>query len=165
MIHGATGLNYDDVHSKPQYIFELAQSRGVLTCGIGDGGNEVGFGVINETVKKVMPAGAMCECDCRGGSTAAVATDRFMVAAISDWGGYAVAAMLAALTDSQGWLLTDDDVERMLLATVNAGAFDGAAARPTMSDDGVDLDAQRAYVTMLRRLVLIAKSDLASPGH
>ncbi len=43
--------------------------------------------------------------------------------------------MLAALTDSQGWLLTDDDVERMLLATVNAGAFDGATARPTMSDE------------------------------
>ncbi|MEX0865349.1 MAG: glutamate cyclase domain-containing protein [Acidimicrobiia bacterium] len=165
VIHGATGLNYDDVHSKPQYIFEMAQDRGILTCGIGDGGNEVGYGVIIDTVKEVMPAGAVCECDCRGGSAASVKTDQFMVAAISDWGGYAVAAMLAALTNSHEMLLTDDDVERILLATVNAGAFDGATARPTLSDDGVDLDAQRAYVTMLRRLVLIFKSDLASPGH
>lgn len=165
VIHGATGLSYDDVHSKPQYLFEMAQDRGILTCGIGDGGNEVGFGVILDAVREIMPAGSVCECDCRGGSAAAVKTDQFMVAAISDWGGYAVAAMLAVLTDSQSMLLTDNDIERMLLATVNAGAFDGATARPTLSDDGVDLDAQRAYVTMLRRLVLIAKSGLASPGH
>jgi hypothetical protein len=165
VIHGATGLNYDDVHTKSDVYFGAARDRGVLTCGIGDGGNEVGFGVIREAVAEIMPAGRVCLCPCQGGSAAAVATDEFVVAAISDWGGYALNAMLAYLTRSTAAMIGPDELERMLRATVNAGAFDGATGRPSLSDDGVPIESQRAYVTILRQLVEIALSDLASPGH
>jgi hypothetical protein len=45
---------------KPKYRVEEARSRGILTVGIGDVGNGVGFGVIQDTVHTVMPAGTTC---------------------------------------------------------------------------------------------------------
>jgi hypothetical protein len=166
VIHGSTGISYDDQHAKPQFLFAEAKRRGILTAGIGDGGNEVGFGSIAGEVAKIIPTGEVCQCPCGGGATAAVPVDHLVVAAISNWGGYGVAAMIAFLTQTPASeLSSEDDVERMLRACVDQGALDGAYARPVMSDDGVPLRTQRAFTTMLREIVTIGQSRLASPGH
>lgn len=165
VIHGATGLDYTDVHANPRYLFDNARERKVLTIGIGDGGNEVGFGVIEDAVREIMPAGNKCHCPCGDGSASSVPTDKFLVAAISNWGGYAVSAMVCYLKGDLKPLITADDVERMLRDVVVAGAFDGSSARPTMGDDGVLLPAQRAYVEMLHSIVTIGQIDFESPGH
>lgn len=165
VIHGATGLSYDDVHFKPQYLFREAAERGILTCGIGDGGNEVGFGVVHEEVSDIMPAGRRCECGCGGGSVTVTPTDVLCVAAISDWGGYGVAAMIGHLLERPGLLIGADDLERMLRAAVDHGAYDGALARPVLSDDGVPLRAHRAMINMLGEMLTIAASEVSSPGH
>lgn len=166
IIHGSTGISYDDNHAKPQFLFDAARERGILTAGIGDGGNEVGFGKIAEAVADIIPAGRRCSCPCGAGNIAAVATDHLVVAAISNWGGYGVSAMIAYLKgDPAGTLITEDELERMLRACVDAGAYDGAYARPLLSDDGVPLEAHRAFTTMLRNVIEIGQSDLSSPGH
>jgi hypothetical protein len=165
VIHGATGLDYSAVHANPQYLFDGAQERDVLTAGIGDGGNEVGFGVVEDAVREIMPAGAKCLCPCGNGSAARIATDKFLVAAISNWGGYGVAAMVCFLKGDLAPLIDADDLERMLRDVINAGAFDGSSARPTLGDDGVLLRGQRAFVDMLRSIVSIGQIDFASPGH
>src|SRR6185436_14111832 len=97
-----------------------ATARGALTVGIGDGGNEVGFGRIPSVVREVMPAGDTCMCPCGGGSAAAVATDVLVVGAISNWAAYGVAAMIGWLADRPDALVTADDVERMIRGTVDA---------------------------------------------
>jgi len=166
IIHGSTGLSYDDTHAKPQYLFAEAQRRGILTAGIGDGGNEVGFGKLGELVADIIPAGRVCQCPCGGGNIAHVATDHLVVAAISNWGGYGVSAMIAFLKgDPATSLINEDDLERMLRACVDKGAYDGAYARPLLSDDGVPLAAQRAFIALLSNIVAIGQSDLSSPGH
>jgi hypothetical protein len=165
VIHNITGFSLDDNHTKSDAYIDQARLRGVLTCGIGDGGNEVGFGLIHAEASQFMPAGRVCNCPCAGGSTTVVSTDEFMVAAISDWGGYALGAMMAFLTDRAESMLGPDDVDRILRATIAAGARDGVTCRPTLSDDGVPLETQRAYASMLQSIVHIALSDLASPGH
>jgi hypothetical protein len=165
VIHGATGISYHDVHANPQYLVEGARSRGVLTVGIGDGGNEVGFGVIEDAVAAVMPAGRICRCGCGGGTAAAVATDVLVVAAISNWGAYGVAAMMCWLLQTPEHLVSDRDVERMLTDVVRAGAFDGCFARPVLCDDGVPLDVHKAFLTMLHSITEIAASEIDSPGH
>jgi hypothetical protein len=165
IIHGTTGLPYNDVHMKPQFLFAEAATRGIITAGIGDGGNEVGFGRIADTVTRVMPNGRLCQCPCGGGLASSVTTDLFVVAAISNWGGYGVAAMIAFLEKRLDALIDEDDLTRMLTATVDAGAVDGVYARPTLSDDGVPLAAQRALLTMLRTCIGIAASNVRSPGH
>lgn len=166
VIHGSTGLSYDATHAKPQFLFAEAARRGILTAGIGDGGNEVGFGKVAEAVAHIIPAGRVCQCPCGGGNIAAVATDVLVVAAISNWGGYGVAAMIALLLDHGAETIVDEDeLERMLRACVDGGAYDGAFARPLLSDDGVPLRTQRAFTTMLRSIVEIGESVVASPGH
>jgi hypothetical protein len=166
IIHGSTGISYDDNHAKPQFLFDEARRRGILTAGIGDGGNECGFGKVAEEVADIIPAGRVCECPCGAGNIAAVATDHLVVAAISNWGGYGVAAMIAYLKgEPASALLNADDLERMLRACVDNGAYDGAFARPLLSDDGVPLEAHRAFMTMLCGIVEIGRSELASPGH
>ncbi len=166
VIHGSTGISYDENHAKPQFLFDAARRRGILTAGIGDGGNEVGFGKIAEAVADIIPAGRVCSCPCGGGNIAGVATDHLVVAAISNWGGYGVAAMIGYLKgDRADTLVNEDDLERMLRACVDGGAYDGAYARPLLSDDGVPLEVHRAFVLMLRNLIAIGQSELASPGH
>jgi hypothetical protein len=165
VIHGATGLDYTAVHANPRYLFDGAQERDTLTAGIGDGGNEVGFGVVEDAVREIMPAGANCLCPCGNGSAASLATDKFLVAAISNWGGYSVAAMVCFLKGDLAPLIDADDLERMLRDVINAGAFDGSSGRPTLGDDGVLLRGQRAFIDMLRSIVSIGQIDLASPGH
>jgi hypothetical protein len=166
IIHGSTGISYDENHAKPQFLFDEARRRDILTAGIGDGGNEVGFGKVGEAVADIIPAGRMCHCPCKGGNIAAVATDHLVVAAISNWGGYGVAAMIAYLKgDPASTLIDEDDLERMLRACVDNGAYDGAFARPLLSDDGVPLAVHRALITMLRNIVVTGQSDVISPGH
>jgi hypothetical protein len=166
IIHGSTGLSYDATHAKPQFLFDEARKRGILTAGIGDGGNEVGFGSVAEKIMDIIPTGRVCLCPCGGGNIARVEVDHLVVAAISNWGGYGVAAMIAFLTSSPaGGLIDEVDLDRMLRACVDNGAFDGAYARPTLSDDGVPLESQKAFVVLLRELVAIGQSSLSSPGH
>jgi hypothetical protein len=165
VIHDITGNPLDDTHTKPDVYVAAAADRGVLTCGIGDGGNEVGFGSVRETVADVMPAGRHCGCPCAGGNAAAVATDELLVAAISDWGGYALSAMLAFATGEHAAVVRPHEVERMIRAAVDAGAFDGTTARPTLSDDGVDLATQVAFATMLATIVDHGASEFTSPAH
>jgi hypothetical protein len=166
IIHGSTGLSYDATHAKPQFLFDEARTRGILTAGIGDGGNEVGFGSVAEEIADIIPTGRVCQCPCGGGNIARVEVDHLVVAAISNWGGYGVAAMLAFLTSSPaGGLIDEADIERMLRACVDNGAYDGAYARPLLSDDGVPLAAQKAFTLLLRELVAVGQSRLSSPGH
>ncbi|MDR2453876.1 MAG: DUF4392 domain-containing protein [Bifidobacteriaceae bacterium] len=165
IIHGATGIDYDALHTKPDEYFSRAAAKGILTFGIGDGGNEAGFGVVAEEIRDIMPAGRKCQCGCGGGSTTVLATDEFLVAAISDWGGYAVGAMTAFMTGAQRAMLTPSDLDRMLRACIDAGALDGAFGTPEIADDGVPLPGQLAYVQMLNTLVEVAQSTLDSPGH
>lgn len=164
-IHGVTGLSYTDMHAKPQYLFQGAEERGILTVGIGDGGNEVGYGVIKDAVAEILPAGRVCQCPCEGGTAASVATDCLVVAAISNWGAYAVSAMIHYLEGHANLSLTEEDLERMLRSCVDAGALDGGLGRPVLSDDGVPLDVHRAFLTMLRGCIAIGASSLDSPGH
>lgn len=165
VIHGVTGISYHEVHANPKYLVDEARSRGILTVGIGDGGNEVGFGAIQDTVATVMPAGTTCLCGCGGGSAAAVATDVLVAAAISNWGAYGVSAMMCWLLETPEHLVTDDDVDRMLRDVVRAGAFDGCFARPVLCDDGVPLDVHKGFLKMLHSIIDIAGMQIESPGH
>ena len=165
VIHGATGIGWHDVHFNPAFVVEEAGRRGILTCGIGDAGNEVGFGGVPE-VAEIMPEGATCRCPCEAGMATAVVTDLLISAAISDWGGYGLTAMLAFLMRRPDLLAGPDLVERMLRAAVASGVVCGWYARPVLCDDGVPLDAQRAAATLISTAVTQALYEHAhSASH
>uniref|UniRef100_A0A667Z2K2 D-glutamate cyclase n=1 Tax=Myripristis murdjan TaxID=586833 RepID=A0A667Z2K2_9TELE len=62
---------------------------GIITTGIGDGGNELGMGKVKDKVKSFMPKGSLVACD--------IAADYAITAGVSNWGGYAVACALYLL--------------------------------------------------------------------
>lgn len=165
IIHGATGNPWHDVHFNAATLFAEAQRAGILTCGIGDAGNEVGFGSVTE-IATIQPAGGTCRCECNGGMAAAIPTDVVLTAAISDWGGYGVTGMLAFLLQRPDLVADADYVERILRAAVDAGVVCGWYARPVLCDDGVPLAAQRAAATLIQTAVTQALlKHTYSPSH
>jgi len=86
--HTGPGLDVSDVVGKVDFFVDEARARGVLTIGIGDGGNEVGMGRILKDVFEIVPTGKIMGTK--------VATDILVVSAIANWGAYAIEACLAA---------------------------------------------------------------------
>lgn len=109
---------------------QQALDRGIPVLGIGDGGNEAGMGPLRELLARGLPDYAMC-LSCVP-ATVALAAD------VSNWGAYALAALLSVRHGE--WLgLSPGEEERMLRAAVAAGAVDGAARRKGLSVDGFPL--------------------------
>lgn len=88
------GVCIDDWTAPLHHLFEQAQSSSppVKTIGIGDGGNEIGMGSIpwTELVRRLpSPHGGKIACR--------IPCDWTILAGVSNWGGYALAAAVAYL--------------------------------------------------------------------
>ncbi len=143
----------DDMMANAQEIVAEAKARGCFTIGIGDGGNEIGFGKVAEVVRGIQPAGRICKCPCGQGVATVVETDVLLSTAVSNWGAYGIAAALAALERRPEILHSPDDEDRMILACAAAGAFDGAYARQVPMVDGTAQRVQTALITILHEIV------------
>jgi hypothetical protein len=135
------------------YLIEEAKQRGILTIGIGDGGNEIGFGLITEAVQEIQPYGRHCQCPCDSGVATVTSTDVLVCAAVSNWGAYGVAACMAFMLGDPNVLHDEHTEYRMLDAAVGAGALDGAYGVQSLLVDGIGWRAQQALITMLHSIV------------
>lgn len=112
------------------HLLDEAKKHGILTIGTGDGGNEIGNGIIYEYAREISPYGKKCQCGCGGGTATVCKTDIFFAAAISNWGLYGVSAMLAYMLGDVDVMHTVDDERRMLEACAMGGSVDGMSMRP-----------------------------------
>jgi D-glutamate cyclase len=81
--HTMRGLDVTELHAPAHRLFE--GPRHYATIGIGDGGNEIGMGrVPHATVCKNIPNGETIACR--------TAADHLIVAGVSNWGAWALAA-------------------------------------------------------------------------
>jgi hypothetical protein len=64
--HAAKGFDFSEHCAKVDVLFERAKARGILTIGIGDGGNELGCALIRDAVIREVPYGKKCQCPCGG---------------------------------------------------------------------------------------------------
>lgn len=150
-----TGVGYDvtAIEGKVSYLIEEAQKRGIFTIGIGDGGNEVGMGCIKETVKKVLPTGSKCGCPCGAGTHSDIATDLLLVAMVSNWGAYALEALLA-IVKGKPEIMHDRALEdKVFEAAASAGFIDPAAGFGMASCDAIDKSVHLAIVDILNFFV------------
>ena len=121
------------------------------TIGIGDGGNEIGMGKIpHETIVKNIPNGDLIHCR--------VPTDHLIVAGVSNWGAYALAAgifVVRGVKPPAG--LFDADREREILEVmVREGPLvDGVTGKQTATVDGLSWED---YVKPLNRIREILES-------
>jgi hypothetical protein len=131
-------------------LYRKVSARGALTVGIGDFGNELGMGAIYDVIRAETPAGADCGCGCGGGTACGTPADVTVLASVSDWGAYAIAACLAHLKRDPAALTAADVYRRICEDAVRAGAIDGPTRYATLSVDGVDHDFNAALLEVMR---------------
>lgn len=119
------------------------------TIGIGDGGNEIGMGKIpHEIVVKNIPNGDLIHCR--------VPTDHLIVAGVSNWGAYALAAGIYVLRGVKPPAdLFDPDREREILEVmVREGPLvDGVTGQQTATVDGLSWDEYVAPLIRIRQIL------------
>jgi D-glutamate cyclase len=135
------------------HLADLARERGIVTVGIGDGGNEIGNGLIEDAIRRIQPYGAVCRCPCGGGMATVTRTDVLVVANVSNWGAYGVVAQLAYELGDPDLIQSEELEDFVLQRCVAAGASDGAYAAQLLRVDGTSARAQRAIVALLRETV------------
>jgi D-glutamate cyclase len=136
-------------------LYRVAADRGIPTIGVGDGGNEIGLGRIQDATRAVFP-------NPPGGNDLAtvVATDVCVVAAVSNWGGYGIAAMLSLIARAPKALHGDDLERRMLDAICMAGAGEGLALSTSLE---VDLIDGRVHADLVHTLGVMVRNAASPP--
>jgi len=118
-----------------------ARSARAVTIGVGDGGNEIGMG--NVRSRLAHGGGALAE-----RIASVVRVDHLVVAGVSNWGAYGIAAHLGRLA-ARPLLHTPGEERRIVAACVEAGACDGVTRRREATVDGLPLDVHAAFVALL----------------
>lgn len=137
-------------------LVKLARERNILTISVGDNGNELGCGIILDTVQKVQPWGKLCQCPCQSGIASSSMVDILVMVAVSNWGAYGINTLLAYLLDDIELMHTERMEEKMLDICVKTGCVDGDLNIPSPSVDGISLESQKAMVTLLRETAIRA---------
>jgi hypothetical protein len=148
--HFALGRNASADIAPIDLLYKAVGSAGALTIGIGDFGNELGMGAISDTIRRETPAGAECGCGCGGGTACPTAADATVVASVSDWGAYALAACLAHLKRDPAILIDADRYRRVSESVVAAGAIDGPSQYAVPRIDGIDANFNSSLLEMMR---------------
>lgn len=125
-------------------LMEMASDVDVPTVAVGDGGNEVGMGGVHATVEEEIPRGPDISC--------VTPVDHLVVAGVSNWGAYGVAARLSLAADVD--LLHTPSMERELIQrAVDAGCVDGKTGLAETSVDGLSRELHASMVELLGNLV------------
>jgi len=132
--HTMGGRDITPLMSPAHVLFER-EMPGVVTIGIGDGGNEIGMGKIRwEVIKRNIPRGGLVACR--------IATDHLIVAGVSNWGAYGLASGIRLLrgypAEQTPGLYDPAEDQRLLAIMVEKGPLvDGVTAQRTATVDGL----------------------------
>ncbi|HEV7263987.1 MAG TPA: glutamate cyclase domain-containing protein [Falsiroseomonas sp.] len=122
-----------------------ARKRGILTIGIGDHGNEIGFGAIREAVVQAMPKGeVLCT---------TVATDILLPAMMSNWGCYGIEAALAWLLRKPELLHSPAQEGRIIRACLDAGGLEAMYCTTDFVVDNLAGETSIAVLQFLKDIV------------
>jgi hypothetical protein len=145
------GRDITEFTAPAHLLFERAARRTprITTLGIGDGGNEIGMGKVPwDTIRRNIPNGELIACR--------VPTDQLIVAGVSNWGAYALAAGVLLLRGAKADPnLFDADRERRLVQVmVEQGPLvDGVTGRPTVTVDGLTWEQYAAPLPRMGELL------------
>ena len=124
--------------------FLAAPGLGIATIAIGDGGNEIGMGVVREQVARDVPHG--------GKIASTVGADHLIVSGISNYGAYGLAAALSVIA-GRDLLPTDAAAGQAVEDCVAAGACCGHTHQNAPLVDGTPLETAFALLAELRQLI------------
>ena len=129
------GRDITDYNARIDHLFH----SNVPSVGIGDGGNEIGMGNL---AKEVTQVESLVKIPC------VTQTTKLMLASVSNWGGYGLAAALSALS-GRNLLPSIEEEQQLLRDTVDLGAVDGMSAKQEYKVDGFTIEENSETVQAL----------------
>ena len=132
------GNNISDETPPVDRLFEMARLEGVLTIGVGDGGNEIGMGNVAGALvhEKVLHDPCI------------VHSDKLIIATTSNWGAFGLAAALSILS-TRSLLLSFRDYMSFLDSIVRKGCVDGISRKPQLTVDGFPPETEKEIFDLL----------------
>lgn len=153
--HSGVGVDLTRFSAKVDALNDAAREVGIPTIGIGDAGNEIGMGCIEDEVRKLLPTGSDCGCPCHGGVASSVSTDSLIVAGTSNWGASALEALISFQFKSPE-LLHDGNMEEYLIRkSAELGYINPASGLAEAQVDAIPADIHASIVDILN---FVAKS-------
>ena len=134
-----SGQDISAYNAKTDYLFQLHQH----TVGVGDGGNEIGMGKLSDIIPTVpnLPQ-----------NPAITASTHLVIASVSNWGGYGIAAGLSIL-EGKDLLNSRDDETDIINRMVERGAVDGMHLTCIPSVDGFTLEENLEILDRLHNVI------------
>jgi len=150
--HMGGGTDVSVFASKIDILFEDTKGD-YFTIGIGDLGNELGLGALKKVVRNSVMYGSECQCPCKGGIAADTEADALIIASVSDWGAYGLAAEVAFLTKQLSAFHTSDLERTLLRVGAQNGLIDGPTGYRVPWIDGINEDIHANLVGLLRGII------------
>ena len=121
---GYYNMRGESISPRSACFDEIMQLCQCTTLAIGDGGNEIGMGKVQDALSElnIVPAATSC--------------DELIVADVSNWGGHALVALLGYLRQED--LLAGFDNVAVLQYLSERGSVDGVTRENTLTEDSLD---------------------------
>ena len=132
------GLDIGPYTAPADLLFDAAD--GIPTVGIGDGGNEIGMGALAPVIRRELDL-----------EPCVVPADELIIAAVSNWGAYALAARLQARAGRGPVMPPADEVTAFFAHIVACGCTDGMSGKAEMKEDGFDLSVGLDIYSQLQK--------------
>jgi hypothetical protein len=139
-----SGIEISQMDEVASLFDRAAAEEGIVTIGIGDGGNEIGMGKVFERVVRSIALGEKI--------ASVVSADRLIVAGTSNWGAWGLLASMSIRAE-EDLLPTDEEAWDAVKAFVSAGGVDGRTGRPDLSVDGLGMEEYLFPLRQLRDLI------------
>ena len=123
--------------AKIDLLFDEGRRRGILTVGVGDGGNEIGMGCFREIIGRGLSL-----------SPCVTEVDFPVIATVSNWGAYGLCAALQGMTGER-LLPYAGEVPSYLGAITAMGSVDGVTRQHTPTVDGFPQGTEEVIVREL----------------
>ncbi len=131
------GISIREHNASTDILFQIAHDYDIRTVGVGDGGNEIGMGNFADIIKQEL---SLVPC--------VVTVDYPVIASVSNWGAYGLAAYLSILAGknlmpSYAW------AAEYMKETVEIGSVDGITHERVTHVDGFDESVEQEILDAL----------------
>ena len=148
------GLNIQDKYANMRNIciseytaeidlfFKMYYNK-IPTVGIGDGGNEIGMGNLEDIIKNNLN---LVPCK--------IKVDKLIISSVSNWGGYGLVAYLCNLTKNKQFFETvEKTVKDYIKFIISLGSVDGITHENVEKVDGFDIDIELDIIRTLLKVI------------
>jgi len=115
----------------------------IPTVGIGDGGNEIGMGNLEDIIKNNLN---LVPCK--------IKVDKLIISSVSNWGGYGLVAYLCNLTNNKQFFETvEKTVKDYIKFIISLGSVDGITHENVEKVDGFDINIELDIIRTLLKVI------------